>query len=343
MKGLGTLEEGARNAVEVCMGVKQGEHVLIVTDRSQFEVGDAIRRAALGITQHVRLFVLEDYGERPMMALPMEIERAIPWADVTFWAAESKKGELPMRRSFRLLATKYARHAHMPGVTKLLMEQGMCSDYRRISAFTKKLEKILKDVRELKVTNPAGTHLVIELNLEWKWKPCDGIYHKKGQWGNLPEGEIFTAPYRVEGHLVADELGDWFSKKYGVLTRPEAERDAPVHIDIVNSRADIESIECELDELKKDLKEYLQTDENSSRAGEIAMPTNLELMKMPLIGILLQDEKARVHLAFGNPYPKETGADWVSKTHIDCIIKNSTVWIDGKKLIDGDEYIIGIE
>ncbi|RLG47672.1 MAG: hypothetical protein DRN92_02675 [Thermoproteota archaeon] len=343
VKEMGTLDEGARNAVEVCMGVKPGEHVLIVTDKPQYEVGDAIRRAALGITQHVRLFVLEDYGERPMTALPEEIEKAVPWANVTFWAAESKKGELPMRRSFRLLATKYARHAHMPGVTRLLMEQGMCSDYRRISAFTKRLEKILKDVKELRITNPAGTDLVIELNPEWRWKPSDGIYHEKGQWGNLPEGEIFTAPFRAEGHLVADELGDWFSKKYGILTKPEAERDAPVHIDIVDSRADIKSIECELDELKADLKDYLQTDENSNRAGEIALPTNLELIEMPLVGILLQDEKARVHLAFGNPYPKETGANWVSKTHIDCIIKRATVLIDGKKIIEEDKYLIDIE
>ncbi len=97
------MDEGAKNAVEVCMGVKPGEHVLIVTDRSQYEIGEAIRMASLRITEQVKLFVLEDYGERPMASLPKEIEKAIPWADVTFWAAESKKGELPMRRSFRLL------------------------------------------------------------------------------------------------------------------------------------------------------------------------------------------------------------------------------------------------
>ncbi len=159
----------------------------------------------------------------------------------------------------------------------------------------------------------------------------------------MPEGEIFTAPFRAEGHLVADELGDWFSKKYGVLTRPEAERDTPVQIDIVDTRADIKSIECELNELEKDLKDYLQTDKNSNRAGEIALPTNLELIEMPLVGILLQDEKARVHLAFGNPYPKETGANWVSKTHIDCIIKKATVSIDGKKIIKEDKYLLEVE
>ena len=67
---MGTLLQGAKHAVEVCMGVKADEHVLIVTDKGTLAVGNALKRAAKTVTKHVVMFVLEDYGTRPMKKLP---------------------------------------------------------------------------------------------------------------------------------------------------------------------------------------------------------------------------------------------------------------------------------
>ena len=122
---MGTLDEGAKNAVEVCMGVKPGEHVMIVTDRSSLDVGNALKNAAQKVTSHVSIFILEDYGSRPMQSLPKEIKKVIPEADVTFWAAQSREGELSsLRAPFMKIALKYARHGHMPSANKKLMEEG---------------------------------------------------------------------------------------------------------------------------------------------------------------------------------------------------------------------------
>lgn len=338
---MGTLYEGAKNAVEVCMGVKPGEHVLIVTDKGTITVGKALRHAAERVTRHVEMYVLEDHGERPMQSLPKEIESAIPEANVTFWATESRKGELEtLRRPFMKIALKYARHGHMPSVKRRLMEEGMCSDYRQIAKLTEKLYETVKDAEKIDVENPAGTNLKVELNPEWKWVKSDGIYHEKGRWGNLPEGELFTAVAESNGRIVIDELGDWFSDRYGCLTGPESDSNTPVYIDIENSRVNLNTLDCANSRLRRELIEYLKTDGNSNRAGELALPTNVELMMKPLIGNLLQDEKARVHLAFGNPYPDETGADWKSKTHVDGLLKKCSVWVDGTKLMEADRYLI---
>ena len=338
---MGTLYEGAKNAVEVCMGVKPGEHVLIVTDKGTIAVGNALRRVAEKITLHVEMYVLEDYGNRPMRSLPKEIQSAIPKANVTFWATESRKGELnTLRGPFMKIAFKYARHGHMPSVKRRLMEEGMCSDYRQIAKLTEKLYEIVKDAEKIDVKNPAGTELRVELNPEWKWVKSDGIFHEKGKWGNLPDGELFTAVAESNGHMVIDELGDWFSDKYGCLTRPESDSNTPVYVDIENSRVNLNTLECANSRLKRELIEYLKTDENSNRTGEFALPTNAELMAKPLIGNLLQDEKARVHHAFGNPYPDETGADWKSKTHIDGLMKKCSIWVDGRKIMEQDRYLI---
>lgn len=338
---MGTLEKGAKNAVDVCMGVKRGEHVLIVTDKGTYAVGDALRRAAEKTTRFVEMYVLEDYGTRPMSGLPKEIESAIPKANVTFWAAQSMEGELDaLRGPFMGAALKYARHGHLPSVTVRCVEEGLCSDYKRISRFTQRLYETVKGAERIDVANPSGTKLRVELNPDWRWLKLDGIYHEKGKWGNLPEGELFTSVAKSNGHLVVDELGDWFSDKYGCLTKPESDYDTPMHIDVQNSRVDLKTLECTNARLKQELIKYLKTDENSNRTGEFALPTNIELISKPLIGNLLQDEKARIHHAFGDPYPELTGADWHSKTHVDALMKKCDVWVDGKKIMEADKYLV---
>lgn len=47
---MGTLKEGAENAVRVCMAVSSGEHVLILTDQATLEVGQALAKSAEGVT-----------------------------------------------------------------------------------------------------------------------------------------------------------------------------------------------------------------------------------------------------------------------------------------------------
>lgn len=330
---MGTLQEGARTAVEVCMAVRGGEHVLVLTDRLTFEVGKAISEAAEKVTRgNVKLLVLEDYVERPAKELPQPILELIPWANVTFYAAESKPGELAIRGPFIQTALKYARHGHMPSVTRELMETGMCADYHEISDLTRKVEQVVKTCRKAQVTTKAGTELEVEFNPAWRWKVCDGLYPDKGMWGNLPEGEIFTAAYKANGRMVIDELGDWFSPKYGVLS------ETPVSLQVRDSRADLSSLSCANAQLRKEFIQYLTTDPNSNRLGEFAIGTNIFLER--LTGNLLQDEKfPSVHCAFGNPYPEETGADWDSRTHVDGIMLNCSVWIDGRQIMDEGRHL----
>jgi leucyl aminopeptidase (aminopeptidase T) len=330
---LGTLQEGAKTAVEVCMSVKKGEHVLVVTDHETLEVGNAIYDAAERVSKgNVKLLVLEDYVERPAKELPKQIIDLISWADVTYYAAESKPGELSIRQPFIRTAIKYARHGHMPGITKELMETGMCADYVKISDLTKKVERVVKGCKKARVITKAGTQLEVEFNSSWKWKLSDGLYPNKGMWGNLPEGEIFSAAYRANGRMVIDELGDWFSPKYGVLSK------TPVTLQVKDSRADFSSVSCSNEQLRREFVEYLTTDPNSNRLGEFAIGTNIFLER--LTGNLLQDEKfPSVHCAFGDPYPDETGADWQSKTHVDGIMLKCSVWIDGKQIMDEGKHL----
>jgi aminopeptidase len=332
---MGSLEEGAENAVLVCMGLKQGEHVLIVTDRAQLEIGRTLEKVAgkLTDTGNVKLFVLEDLVRRPLKELPKQISDAIPWANVTFWAAQSLPSELPSRRTFMEKAKRVARHGHMPNITRQLMEQGMCSDYNEVFTLTHKIHDAVNNSQIIEVTNRFGVDLKVQFDRNWKWVPSDGRYREKGRWGNLPEGEVFTAPKIVNGTLGTNLLGDWFSEKYGNF------RDL-LSLEIEDSMINIDSMNCGNEVLRKELVEYLSTDSNSPRASEFALPTNPLLMSLPTIGNLLQDEKARVHIAFGDPYRDETGAPWESKTHVDMLLEACNVKVDGKAIMQNGKYII---
>lgn len=81
------------------------------------------------------------------------------------------------------------------------------------------------------------------------------------------------------------------------------------------------------------------TDENSNRAGEFAIGTNIAVHKV--IGNILQDEKIPgIHIAFGHPYSQHTGADWVSKTHIDCVGTDFNIWLDDLMVMKNGKFLI---
>ena len=335
LKELGSIDQGADNAVKVCMGLKNGEKVLIITDNSQLMVGNALKKAAEKITppSNVRMFVLEQVAKRPLSSLPSVIENTIPWANVTFWAASSLPGELAARGPFIRTAPKYARHGHMPNITPALMEQGMCADYDEVYGLTHKIYDIVSPASNIRITNPLGAEIEAEFEKAWHWIPSDGRYHEKGLWGNLPEGETFTAPKIVNGHLVTNLLGDWFSEKYGNF------KDA-LSFDVRDSRIDLSTLHCRNSALLEEIIKYLQTDENSNRASEFALPTNPLLISLPTVGNLLQDEKARPHIAFGDPYSHETGAPWSSTTHVDMLLEHCDVYVDGKEIMLDGRYVV---
>jgi leucyl aminopeptidase (aminopeptidase T) len=163
-----------------------------------------------------------------------------------------------------------------------------------------------------------------------KWVPCHGLYHKPGDWGNLPEGEVFTCPKTVNGTIVADILGDHFSAKYGVL-------DTPVTFEVKDGW--VESIHCENEQIKEELWEYLTSNENGPRIGEFAIGTNTALTH--LSGVLLQDEKIPgIHIAFGDPSGRTTGADWTATTHVDVIPTDCTIALDGNVIMQDGKFTL---
>ena len=322
---------GAENAVS-CMGVTSQDRVFIITDYAREDI--ARRVAAVVLERHADVSVrfLEHYGERPLTHFPEALRQDLLAAHptVSYYIATAQPGEIAFRIPLLpFLATELkVRHGHMIGIDKALMADGMCADYDEVFHITNQVYDLVKHAQTIHVTSEKGSDVTATFHKDWKWIPCNGRYHEQGKWGNLPEGEVFTAPATVDGTLVCDVLGDYFSEKYGVLKHPL----------VLNLKHGyVTDVSCEDDNIAQDVREYLFSVPNGNRAGEFAIGTLTSLKK--LVGNLLQDEKMPgLHVAFGNPYPQFTGADWDSSIHVDVIPSRCTIEVDGRVIMRDGQF-----
>jgi len=327
------VQRGAENAVR-CMGVTSQDRVFIITDYARESIARRVASAALAEHADVTVHFLEHYGERPLTVFSDEMRTDLIHArpTVTYYIATAQPGEI----SFRLpllpfLATELkVRHGHMIGIDEALMADGMCANYDEVFSLTNSVYDLVRDAQTIHVTSAKGSDVTATFNKDWQWIPCHGRYHEQGKWGNLPEGEVFTAPATVDGVLVCAVLGDYFSEKYGVLQHP---------LVITMKNGYVTEVSSEDKVMAQEVHDYLFSVPNGDRAGEFAIGTLTSLKK--LVGNLLQDEKMPgLHIAFGNPYPQFTGADWDAKIHVDVIPSCCTIEVDGRTIMRDGNFTI---
>lgn len=325
---------GARNAVRACLGIHDGDRVAIIEDRGRADIARAIHDEAERAGAEVRSWVMEDVVERPATGFPTALAEEITAFGPTasFYIGEGLPGELAFRQPMRelLVGRLRCRHGHMIGITPEVMRDGMAGDYDAIYRTTRRVYDIVRNATSIEVRSPLGTDLRATFDPAWRWVSSDGRYREPGQWGNLPEGEVFTTPREVEGVLAGEEVGDHFAPRYGLLR-------SPVRLHVAKSR--VTSVETDDATLGAELEEYLGQHPESNRAGEFAIGTNLGLTR--IVGNFLQDEKfPGVHVAFGDPYGPETGADWDAPSHVDVLSTRTDVSVDGREIMRGGRFLV---
>src|ERR1700683_373701 len=326
------LSLGASNAVETCLAILPGERVTLISDESSAPVAASLaaaieRRGAIGAP-----FLLESLGSRPLRRAPQAVLDSLESADAGILCMNPQEGELGARKDIvGVVERRQIRYAHMIGVTPGIMQQGMRADYKMVDRLSEQLLQRMHVARSLTVRTAAGTSLVATFDPGMDWVKTSGLISRR-YWSNLPAGEVFTTPAKVDGTFVCDgTAGDHFCGKYGDLQR------TPLVLEIRAGR--LQKATCDRKDLEEEFWSYCHTDENSDRVGELAFGTNLSLSDM--IGVLLQDEKLPgVHLAFGDPYGSQTHAAWSSRTHVDVLARRCDVWIDEDQVIEKGRYML---
>lgn len=314
------MKEAARIVVADCLGVKKSEEVLIIVDEKSRKIGKALFDAAKSLGAEAVLIEMierEAHGSEP----PHLVAEAMKSADVVI-APTSKS---LTHTKARLEATKSGvRVASMPMITEELMSRTMSADYAKIKERSLKFRDLLSQGNEVRLTTPAGTDLTS--SIAGREAIADtGILREKGAMGNLPAGEAFIAP--IEGKTSGVAVIDGSMAGIGVIKTP---------IRIVVKDGYVTEISGEAE--AKALSELLRDKgKEAKNIAELGIGTN---EKATPSGSPLEDEKVMgtVHIAIGDN--STIGGTVKAPVHLDGIMKNPTLVIDGKTVIKDGKLLI---
>ncbi|NUO79418.1 aminopeptidase [candidate division KSB1 bacterium] len=323
---------GAYNAVRNCLRIQPHEHVTLITDYDTLDIAKCLFEEVQQVGSPVTAFVLENLTARPMRKMPSAVLAAMSRSHVGIMCVKSQVGEAKVRGDLIQVVEQHGvRYAHMIGITSEIMLQSMRADFDTVYALGDRLLAVARPAQKAYVKTALGTDMVVTLSRKLRWQNTGGKITSE-VWSNLPAGEIFTCPESVEGVMVVDgTVGDYLCWKYGCI------ENTPLHLEI--SGGYLQSARCDNAELQREFSEYCNAGKNSDRVGEFALGTNLWVEG--IIGNLLQDEKMPgAHIAFGNPAPGQTGADWTCPTHIDLITLKPDIWFDDVQVMARGEYLV---
>ena len=310
---------GARTAVYTCMRVRKGEKVVVVTDIPKEDIGEAVHWAAKEAGSEailVKMLPRTRHGEEP----PAPVAAIMKTADVVIAPTAFSITHTQARKDANLAG---ARIATMPMITEEMMSSGgMTADFRQVRRHADRLIGQIGNARTVHVTTPDGTDVRFSVESR-NWVADTGLLHNKGDFGNLPGGELFVPP--VEGTADGVIVVTGALAGIGILKKP-------VKIIVRNGLGREISGGPQAKAFVKmlaDAASNLDRPDNAYNLAEFGIGLN---PKAKLIGNPLEDEKVigTIHLALGDN--STFGGKTRAGIHVDGIILRPTVEVDGKVL-----------
>ncbi|MDT3696226.1 MAG: aminopeptidase [Ignavibacterium sp.] len=315
------LDSASVIAIRDCMGTKKNEKILVITDEIKREIGLSLHQNAIRLGYDSLLVEMKSgkiNGEEPSE----QVAELMQKFDVVFCPTAKSLTHTDARRN---ASAKGVRIATFPGITKDVMIRGLNADYKKISALTIKLQKFLETGKEIRVTAPAGTDISFSIAGR-KAYASKGLFHAKGESGNLPTGEAFLAP--VEGTANGVFVVDGSMAGLGLM------KNVKIKIEVENGYAakitggvTARKLKNMLDSVGKDARNI----------AEFGIGTN---DSAKLSGVLLEDEKVMgtIHIALGNNV--SMGGSVNVPIHLDGVVKKPTVWMDGKLMMKDGKLLV---
>ena len=320
----------AKNALECVLEAVQGESIVIVCDDEKMEVGKAFADGALTLGLWTRLIMLKTTDETRREIPPQLLEvLTAQKPDIYVNLLRESREETPFRIKIIRLQRRdpKTRLGHCPGVTLKMLTEGALAltpeEHRNMQSFADKLILALDGAVKVEISNPAGTSL--SLGVKGREFFTDTRYDwRLRKWMNLPTGEVIVAPLEnsLNGSLVCDmAIGGIGPIKTPVVITAESGK--------------TQEVTSEDKEVRKKVRDTLNTDEWSNIVGEFAFGIN---PKAELVREFIEDEKilGTIHIAFGHNLDMPGGRN-ASQNHMDLLISKPTVKITK---VDGSTIIV---
>ncbi len=197
------------------------------------------------------------------------------------------------------------RVGSMPGCQKFMEETGLSADYAKIAERCKRIAPYFEKAVAGEVEFSTGHKCYFDLSNNLPVHKDDGILHpfkagKDGALSNLPAGEVFVTPNENDGSKTAGEL----PHRIGDQTVVYVVKGNRI-VDVKGSGPEVEK-----------LREEFVKDRAWQNIAEFAIGCN---DKAKVTGIVLEDEKAGFHWAYGRSdhFGGKTGVkDFTSPSHV---------------------------
>jgi leucyl aminopeptidase (aminopeptidase T) len=311
------LDRAVRAVVHDCLGVKEGEEVLVVCNPATQRLADRLRGEAARAGAEAVLAVMPERASHAAEP-PRSVAEAMAVCDVLLAPTVQSLSHTAARKR----ATEAgARTATLPGVTEDMLARVMSADMEGLRRKGRGVAEALDRASEARITDPNGTHLRLDLSGR-EAIPDAGELTEPGAFGNLPCGEGFISPVSGEGTLVVD----------GSLAGIGLARE-PVELvveggHLTSARGGQGMAFMEL------LTEH---GEDGTNLAELGIGTN---EKAKLTGETLEDEKigGTCHVAFGAS--AGIGGTVQVPVHLDCVVLKPTVELDGEPIVRQGELLV---
>ncbi len=313
---MNVLMQAAEKAVRQSLALKKDESFLLVTDIHKLEIAEALalwsKEAGAETTTYLMTETL-----RPITTPTVMFKRLCEQASAMAYVLDARIAEKPFRGYMVKAGTTHGRICMMPGLTAEMMERLVNIDFGELDRQGQKLIMALQGADDVLVENQAGTHIRFSVKGR-TWKNDNGDISRKGQHGNLPAGEIFTAPVeesfngRIVISLIDDKLG------HGVLEFSEGRLKGFEGDGITEIMA------------------HIGDDETGRIIGEFGIGTNPGARICPN---MLEAEKAygTAHFAIGDSYGLGRNA---SPHHYDALVDKISLKVGDRIIIDQGEFCI---
>ena len=316
------LSDASIIALRDCMGLKNDETLLIVTDEIKRDIGIALHEAGKGIAKESMLIEIksgEIHGQEPPAAVAEMMKRV----DVVVCPTTKSLTHTDARRN---AVKEGVRVGTMPGITVDAMARCLSADYDRIISLTDFIADKMEGISTIRVVTEKGTDVTMPVKDRMILR-SKGVLRNKGESGNLPSGEVYLAPWedKTNGRVVVDGS----MAGIGMIKQP-------IVIDIVDGYAESITGGPQADELAKMLD---KPGRDARAVAEFGIGTNY---KAKLTGLILEDEKVfgTIHIAFGNNI--SMGGRISVSSHLDGLVTEPDVYFDDGLIMQKGK-LIGFE
>lgn len=303
------MVNNAKKVFQNNFAIQPEESVLIVTDDEMEPVAEKFYSAAKEISPAVALVKMPAIyrsGEEP----PQMVAAAMAEAAVVLCITTASLTHTQARKQ---ASEKGARVGTMPGITMEMLQEGaITADLDEVVALTEKFTDKLNKTSTVAIEKD-GYRLEFSIAGR-KGISSTGIFHHRGEAGNIPSGESYIAP--LEDSANGQLLVDGSIAGLGKVAEP-------VLLTIKDGR-----LVSATGELGARLLAVLG-DGDGRIIAEFGIGTNTAAR---ITGVVLEDEKvfSTIHIAFGSN--KSFGGTTEAGVHIDCVTTKPVVYLDGVRL-----------